>query len=82
MKGRKKPNKWVTVMAAAAAAAAVYLAFDIGRGTYYNNLGTTHMAEGEYDKAIDWFQKAVQHNPRDQHARNLLVKLQTEQERD
>jgi len=59
MKGRKKPNKWVTVMAAAAAAAAVYLAFDIGRGTYYNNLGTTHMAEGEYDKAIECFTRAL-----------------------
>ena len=39
--------------------AAVYLAFDIGRGTYYNNLGTTHMAEGEYDEAIACFTKAL-----------------------
>jgi len=59
MKGKKKPNKWITVMAAAAAVAAVYLAFDIGRGTYYNNLGTTYMAEGEYDQAISCFTKAL-----------------------
>ena len=59
MKGKKKPNKWVTAIAAAAAVAAVYLAFDIGRGTYYNNLGTSHMAEGEYDKAISCFTKAL-----------------------
>ena len=59
MKGKKKPSKWVTAVAAIAALAAVYLAFDIGRGTYYNNLGTTHMAEGEYDKAILCFTKAL-----------------------
>jgi len=59
MKGKNKPNKWVTLMAAAAAVAAVYLAFDIGRGTYYNNLGTTHMAEGEYDQAISCFTRAL-----------------------
>jgi tetratricopeptide (TPR) repeat protein len=46
------------------------------------NIGLIYRDRREYDKAIDWFQKAVQHNPRDQHARNLLVKLQTEQEKD
>lgn len=59
MKGKSKPNKWITVMAAAAAVAAVYLAFDIGSGTYYNNLGTTHMAEGEYEQAISCFTRAL-----------------------
>ena len=46
------------------------------------NIGLIYRDRREYDKAIDWFQKAVQHNPRDQHARNLLVKLQAEQEQD
>ncbi|MHC4435364.1 MAG: tetratricopeptide repeat protein, partial [Planctomycetota bacterium] len=59
MKDNRKPSKWVTAIAAIAAVAAVYLAFDIGRGTYYNNLGTTHMAEGEYDEAIACFTKAL-----------------------
>ena len=59
MKDRKKPSKWVTAAAAIVAVAAVYLAFDIGRGTYYNNLGATHMAEGEYDKAIECFTRAL-----------------------
>ena len=59
MKGKKKCNKPVTIIAAIAAVMAIYLAFDIGRGTYYNNLGTTHMAEGEYDEAISCFAKAL-----------------------
>jgi tetratricopeptide (TPR) repeat protein len=59
MKGKKKCNKWVTIIAAIAAMMAIYLAFDIGRGTYYNNLGTVHMAEGEYDEAISCFAKAL-----------------------
>jgi tetratricopeptide (TPR) repeat protein len=38
---------------------AIYFAGDMGRGTYYNNLGTNHMAEGDYDKAISCFTKAL-----------------------
>ena len=59
MKGKKKHNKWVTVVAAIVALMAIYLAFDIGRATHYNNLGTAYTAEGEYDKAISCFTKAL-----------------------
>ena len=59
MKGRKKHNKCVTVIAVFASVVAIYLAFDIGRGTYYNNLGTARMDEGEYDQAILCFDKAI-----------------------
>ena len=59
MKSKKRHNKWVTAIAAIVAVLAIYLAFDIGCGTYYNNLGTTHMAEGEYDEAISCFDKAI-----------------------
>ena len=59
MEGKKKRNKWVTIIAAIVAVMAIYLAFDLGQGTYYNNLGTAHMAEGEYDEAISCFAKAL-----------------------
>ncbi len=59
MKDKKKHSKWVTVVAAIVALMAIYLAFDIGRGTYYNNRGTAYVAEGEYDKAISCFTKAL-----------------------
>ncbi len=59
MKGKKKPSKWVTAIAVIVSVLAIYLAFDIGRGTYYNNLGTAYMAEGEYDQAISCFAKAL-----------------------
>ena len=59
MKGKKKRSKWVTAVAAIVAVMAICLALDIGRGTYYNNLGTAHMAEGEYDEAISCFGKAL-----------------------
>lgn len=59
MKEKKKCNKWLTAIAAIVAVLAIYFACDMGRGTYYNNLGTTHMAEGEYDKAISCFTKAL-----------------------
>ncbi|MHC4324067.1 MAG: tetratricopeptide repeat protein, partial [Planctomycetota bacterium] len=59
MKGRKKPNKWVTAIAVIVSVVAIYLAFSIGRGIYYNNLGTAHLAEGEYDRAISCFGKAL-----------------------
>lgn len=41
------------------------------------NIGLIYRDRREYEKAIEWFQKAVQHNPRDQHARNLLETLQS-----
>ena len=59
MKGNKKSNKWVTAIAVIVSLVAIYLAFDIGRGIYYNNRGTAHMAEGEYDQAISCFGKAL-----------------------
>ena len=59
MEGKKKHSKWVTAVAAIVAVVAIYLAFDIGCATYYNNLGATHIAEGEYDKAISCFSKAL-----------------------
>jgi tetratricopeptide (TPR) repeat protein len=59
MKGRKKHNKWVTAIAIIASVAAIYYAFNIGRGIYYNNRGTAHMAEGEYEQAISCFGKAL-----------------------
>jgi tetratricopeptide (TPR) repeat protein len=46
------------------------------------NLGLIYRDRQEYDKAVEWFEKAVQHNPRDQHARNILAKLEAEQESD
>ncbi len=59
MKGNKKSNKWATAIAVIVSVVAIYLAFDIGRGIYYNNRGTAHMAEGEYDEAISCFGKAL-----------------------
>ncbi len=46
------------------------------------NIGLVYRDRREYDKAIEWFKKAIQHNPRDQHARNILAKLQAGQESD
>ena len=59
MKGSRKRNKWVTAIAVIFSVVALYLAFDIGRGTYYNNLGAARMDEGEYDQAILCFDKAI-----------------------
>jgi tetratricopeptide (TPR) repeat protein len=46
------------------------------------NIGLVYRDRQEYDKAIEWFETAIQHNPRDQHARNILAKLQAGQESD
>lgn len=59
MRGRKGRNKWVTAIAVIASVAVIFFAFNVGRGIYYNNLGTTHMDEGEYDLAISCFDKAL-----------------------
>jgi len=59
MKGSKKRNKWVTAIAVIFSVVALYFAFGISRGTYYNNLGTARMDEGEYDQAILCFDKAI-----------------------
>jgi tetratricopeptide (TPR) repeat protein len=42
------------------------------------NLGLIYRDRQEYDRAIEWFKSAVQHNPRDQHARNILAKLEAD----
>jgi tetratricopeptide (TPR) repeat protein len=44
------------------------------------NLGLIYRDRQEYDQAVEWFKKAIQHNPRDQHARNILAKLEAEEE--
>ena len=44
------------------------------------NLGLIYRDRKEYDEAVEWFKKAVQHNPRDQHAKNILAKLEADQE--
>ena len=44
------------------------------------NIGLIYRDRGEYDEAIEWFQKAVQHNPQDQHARSMVAKLQAAQQ--
>ncbi|MFN2161126.1 MAG: tetratricopeptide repeat protein [Candidatus Promineifilaceae bacterium] len=44
------------------------------------NIGLVYRDRGEVDKAIAWFEKAVKHNPRDQHARAILARLRAQQE--
>ena len=58
------------------------LAFDPVSPSVAYNIGLIYRDRREYEKAIEWFQKAVQHNPRDQHARNLLEALKSGQEPD
>lgn len=43
------------------------------------NIGLIYRDRREYDRAIEWFERAIQHNPRDQDARNLLARLQSQQ---
>ncbi len=59
LQGKRKRGKWITATAAIVSVAAIYLALNIGRSVYYNNLGTNHLAEGEYDQAIACFNKAL-----------------------
>jgi tetratricopeptide (TPR) repeat protein len=40
------------------------------------NIGLIHRDRQEIDKAIHWFQRAIQTNPSDKDARSLLQKLQ------
>jgi tetratricopeptide (TPR) repeat protein len=44
------------------------------------NIGLVYRDRGEVDKAIEWFETAVKHNPHDQHARNILAKLRAKQD--
>jgi tetratricopeptide (TPR) repeat protein len=46
------------------------------------NIGLVYRDKGESGKAIQWFRQAVKHNPADRDARNLLNRLETDQERD
>lgn len=47
----------------------------VARSVAYN-IGLVYRDKGEREQAIHWFQQAVKHNPADQDARSLLVKLQ------
>ena len=44
------------------------------------NIGLIYRDRQEYEKAVAWFKKAIQHNPNDRHARNLIAKLEDAQE--
>ncbi len=46
------------------------------------NIGLIYRDRREDDKAIEWFQKAVKHDPHDQDARSLLRKLTMYQEQE
>ena len=59
MEGKKKRNKWVTIITVIVSVVAVYIAFDIARGISHYNRGTEHMANGDYDDAIICFNKAI-----------------------
>ncbi len=48
-----KRTKWIKVVTVVISVIAIYLAIDIGRGVSHYNRGTKHMAEGEYDQAIE-----------------------------
>ena len=54
-----KRNKWIKVATVVISVIAIYLAFDIRRGISHYNRGANHMAEGEYDRAIACFDKAI-----------------------
>lgn len=43
------------------------------------NIGLIYRDRGQNEEAIEWFQKALRDNPRDQHARNILAKLEADQ---
>lgn len=44
------------------------------------NLGLIYRDRKAYDMAILWFERAIQANPKDQDARNIIVRLQALQE--
>jgi tetratricopeptide (TPR) repeat protein len=60
MEGKKKHNKWITIVAVVVSVIAVYFAFDTARGISHYNRGTDHMANGNYDQAIRCFEKAIE----------------------
>jgi tetratricopeptide (TPR) repeat protein len=44
------------------------------------NIGLIYRDRQERTKAIDWFNRALQANPQDRHAQNLIRRLQSEEE--
>jgi tetratricopeptide (TPR) repeat protein len=44
------------------------------------NIGLIYRDRGEREKAIQWFGRALESNPRDQHARHVLRRLIDEEE--
>jgi len=54
-----KRNSLFKLVAVVVAVIAIYIAFDITRSASEYNRGTTHLAEGQYDQAIDCFSKAI-----------------------
>ena len=54
-----KRNKWIKVATVVISLIAIYLAFDIRRGVSHYNRGANHLAEGQYDEAIECFGKAI-----------------------
>lgn len=43
------------------------------------NIGLIYRDRGETSRAIEWFEKALEHNPRDKHARSIIDKLEAGQ---
>ncbi|MCP4184040.1 MAG: tetratricopeptide repeat protein, partial [Hyphomicrobiales bacterium] len=39
------------------------------------NIGLIYRDRKDNETAIEWFKKAVKHNPRDQHARSMIERL-------
>ena len=46
------------------------------------NIGLIYRDRKEYDRAIEWFTRAVQHNPQDLDARSLLAKMSAENDQE
>lgn len=63
MKNKRKHNKWLTLVALVISAVAIYIAFDIRRSISYYNRGTALMTKGDYDGAIQCFDKAIKVEP-------------------
>jgi tetratricopeptide (TPR) repeat protein len=56
-------KKWITVITTVVSVIAIYLAITFMRGVSYYNRGTARMAEGQYDRAILCFDKAIAIEP-------------------
>ncbi len=54
------------------------LEIDPGAPSVAYNIGLIYRDRGQTEEAIEWFQKAVRDNPRDQHARSILAKLEAD----